>query len=486
MVVVGIDRARRTAWAFRDPVGLIPLYYTVSQGRLTVATDATLVAQRAALPVEPDAEFLALLLSLRLQLTRRSPLRQVASLLPGELLMVSAAGGTERHWQGAASWPRRITRRPAEPLGAHWQRAVADAVGRQLPVAPDQPVGIMLSGGLDSSAILSTLVRHYPERPRAAISWTVPAFPPADESEQIRAAAAYSQTPLTLVDCSEVWPGQSLEQRIGTRFPLLNPFQPLIERVYEAAASAGTHWIFNGHGGDSLFAVHRHVVRDALFAAHGRAFAAHLAHRLRRSTRAPWRDPAIRELGRALVGWRSRVSTPPWLTTEAASALAAGIDIGAAHPHPEQMRSCLAENPVPGAWLEQQTASSWSVARRTPLQDAELIRLALTLPADRMLDVRGRKRLALEAFGGQLPSAVAHGNRTGLLSDLLHEGLFVRERRQLDQLLDQSDALWPTIVRREFVEGVIRAPRQHRSSAWLLVWMCWCLTLWEQQLKALP
>jgi asparagine synthase (glutamine-hydrolysing) len=149
-------RARRLFLA-RDRLGIKPLYYTRDGARLRFASNTQ--ALLAAGGVDTTLDPVALHHHLTLHAVVPAPrtlLRGVRKLAPAHTLTVEADGTErlERYWTLEA-------RRPPEPRSeAEWvagtREVLERAVERRLRIA-DVPVGVLLSGGLDSSLLVGLL-----------------------------------------------------------------------------------------------------------------------------------------------------------------------------------------------------------------------------------------------------------------------------------------------------------------------------------------
>ena len=79
--------------------------------------------------------------------------------LPPASILTSTAAGVEagRYWTGAPTADRRDADALVDEYAAAFERAVA----RQM--MSDRPMGVMLSGGIDSAAITAVMAKHSPE-----------------------------------------------------------------------------------------------------------------------------------------------------------------------------------------------------------------------------------------------------------------------------------------------------------------------------------
>lgn len=149
-------RLRRLLLA-RDRFGVKPLYLCRQERRLTFASElkALLVDDRVPREVDPGA--VDLFLTFRFTPSPQTLLRGVEKLEPATILDVSAESlRRRRYWQPQPSFARSDRRQ----LVAEYREAVERAVVRQM--MSDRPIGVMLSGGVDSGAITAILAEHSP------------------------------------------------------------------------------------------------------------------------------------------------------------------------------------------------------------------------------------------------------------------------------------------------------------------------------------
>ncbi|MBI4161833.1 MAG: asparagine synthase (glutamine-hydrolyzing) [Acidobacteria bacterium] len=149
------DRRERTLVLARDRIGIKPLYYYEAPGRFLFASE--IKALLASGWVEPEVADDALYDFLRLKFVPGpgTIFRGVRRVEPGTVLRVDP-GGTRhrRYWTLPGAGP--ISRRRREAV-AEIGGLLLDSVRRQ--VVADVPIGLLLSGGVDSSALLALLHR---------------------------------------------------------------------------------------------------------------------------------------------------------------------------------------------------------------------------------------------------------------------------------------------------------------------------------------
>jgi len=180
----------------RDRFGIKPLYLNQTGARLRFAS--SLPALLAAGGVDTTLDAVALHHHFTLHTVVPAPrtiLQGVRKLAPATTMRVSTDGQVtqQRYWTLNAT-------RPKEPLSeAQWLRATREAlqqsVQRRL-LAADVPVGVLLSGGLDSSLLVGLLAPHVPDLHTFSIGFedVGAGSEKADEFEYSDAVAAHFGT----------------------------------------------------------------------------------------------------------------------------------------------------------------------------------------------------------------------------------------------------------------------------------------------------
>ena len=160
------DPRREVLLLARDRMGIKPLYYTEDASRLRFASSPRALLAGGGVDTALDSVALHHQLTLHAVVPApRTILRGVRKVPPAHALTISLDGRIRerRYW-------RLDARRPAQPrTEAQWTEAVHDAlrrsVERRLRIA-DVPVGVLLSGGLDSSLLVGLLDEAGVERIR--------------------------------------------------------------------------------------------------------------------------------------------------------------------------------------------------------------------------------------------------------------------------------------------------------------------------------
>jgi asparagine synthase (glutamine-hydrolysing) len=159
------DEPRRTLFAARDRFGIKPLFYAWHNGTLYFASEAKALFA-AGLPARWDEEsvFNAVSAGGHQVRTLFDGIHQIS---PAHYMLV-----TERHVQVAPYWDfdypaasHTLPKRSDREYAAEFREALEEAV--RIRLRADVPVGVYLSGGLDSCSVLGLAARHHPEPIRA-------------------------------------------------------------------------------------------------------------------------------------------------------------------------------------------------------------------------------------------------------------------------------------------------------------------------------
>jgi asparagine synthase (glutamine-hydrolysing) len=154
------DRQQQLCFLARDRLGIKPLYYAPSPGRIRFAS--SLPALLASGSVDTTIDPVALHHQFTLHGVVPAPLtifKGVRKLKPGHVMRVPLQGMplTMPYWDLTA-------RRPQEAKDEHeWMELIHHALGKAVQrrmLASDVPVGVLLSGGLDSSLLVALLAEQ--------------------------------------------------------------------------------------------------------------------------------------------------------------------------------------------------------------------------------------------------------------------------------------------------------------------------------------
>ncbi len=186
------DVRRGTLFLARDRAGEKPLYYHLASGTLSFASELKALMRNPRIERRIDASSLDCFLGMGFVPGNRSILAKVCKLPPAHAMRFDLASGKLKLWRywslPPAPEPQAAT--DADALCAELETLLGNAVRRQL--VADVPVGILLSGGLDSSIVTALAAAA-----RSQVKTFTVCFPGAgklDETEHARRVAEHFGT----------------------------------------------------------------------------------------------------------------------------------------------------------------------------------------------------------------------------------------------------------------------------------------------------
>ncbi|MFY1632246.1 asparagine synthase (glutamine-hydrolyzing) [Solwaraspora sp. WMMB335] len=161
------DGRRERLLLVRDRLGVKPMYYRLTDDGVLFGSEPKALLAHPLVPAVLDGDALRELAGLTAT-PGYSVWRGVRALRPGHLLVADRTGATEH-----AYWHPTAAGHDDDPvLAATTVRdLLADIVTTQL--VADVPVGLLLSGGLDSSVLTALAAAHGPDRTPATFSLTL-------------------------------------------------------------------------------------------------------------------------------------------------------------------------------------------------------------------------------------------------------------------------------------------------------------------------
>jgi asparagine synthase (glutamine-hydrolysing) len=472
MFALALFEASTGTWHLaRDPQGIKPLYLAEAEGRLFFASEARALAR--ALPQRPPVSEAALSCFLRLQYVP-SPHTIFTGVRP-------LAPGTCETWQQGRCVARCSFVTAVEvPSLVHRQEALAyvpqllEAAVREHLVS-DRPIGLFLSGGLDSSILLHHMAAA---TDRPIQTFTVRFEARDDESsERVNAdadlaaqtAAHYGTQHTELLLTAADFCGAYAETVLALDQPNADLVAVAQLLLAKRAKAAGVDVILTGVGGDELFGgYHRYRITTVL-------------SRLRR--------------------------VPPWLRSTAARLCGQPADVAALDPGPDLWERLVAQSPevcapmVRGSWFQPQAVhpyfqaafemhqqsdsvrqamevdrTTWlidellkladgttmkaSVEGRVPFLDARVIAAMRATPARWHVTERATKTLLREAYQSRLPAHLFRLKKASFYLPLAK--WFRREAgRLLDEALETPEIR--TLFSLEMLEQYRREHLEHRA-----------------------
>jgi asparagine synthase (glutamine-hydrolysing) len=489
---VVFDRRERRALLARDRFGKKPLYFSEVGGVLRFAS--TLDALRCLLPARPDVDVAAIVQYLVLQYVPSplTPYRSVRKLSPGHSATWSEGAVDARpYWEptpravGAGTTGRR-------EAAARVRELIGEAV--RIRLESEVPLGVFLSGGLDSSIIVAEMVSAGMQPKTYSVGFRHASF---DETRFARLVADRFGT-----DHHELVADLDVEATFRDLVAFYDePFadsSALATLAVARAAAEHVTVILTGDGGDEMFGGYeryllyeraRRVNRllGPLAGVGGRTLEliGAAAHRSRASTAGRFaRDP--------WAGYRDALFhfRPDELPALLRSELHGSMELDA----PVGRLDWLWQLHAPGVsalpWIDQQTylpddlltkmdraTMAHSLEARSPLLDHVLAEACAALPESFLFDDRGGKSILRSAYAEVLPTDILTRPKMGFgvpIAAWMRGEL----RSQLQRLLLSADGpLWAWL-RRETVVPLAERFLAGDAAQTRRVWNLLALAAW--------
>lgn len=500
------DEAKQRLFLARDRVGKKPLKYTIHNQRFIFASELKAILSLPGIPREEDEAAIHYYLNFGYCPAPYTGLKGIHKLPPAHYAVIE--NGTlhiERYWQLSNA-------RKEEKSEEEWCEAIVQSLREAvtLRLISDVPLGVFLSGGLDSSVIAALMAQASP----APVKTFTIGFPESDFDETYLArkvAEKYS------TDHHEL----RIEPKETDIFPTL---VHLYEEPYSDSSALPTYYVaqtacrfvtvaLNGDGGDENFvgyerySLYEKVERVSrwLLPFGGKTVAEFLSRvpflpspfaRAARAGRTLLdRDPVKRYI--KYVSFfdsylQQNLYSPDWLNRLARCDPTnyyrdSFLSPQAGHSNVE--RACYADfnNYLPGALLPKVDIATMahSMESRSPFLDHTFLELTSTIPADLKLKNGEKKYIYRKAIRNLIPGELLRHRKMGF-GIPIHDW-FAGSLRTMawDSLLGERARARGTF-RAETIRGLLEE-HDHEKNRGYYIWLLLALEEWRKQyLDAVP
>lgn len=456
------DGPRRQLFCARDILGLKPFYYCLRGTSFYWASEIPPLFEPDGNPRLPNEAMIAEFLSSTIVTNSETLYEGISRLEPAHILIVRG-GRIERRRYWTFDPRRRIGYTRDDDYAHHFLDLFERAVRCRL--RSHRPIGLELSGGLDSSSVVSVLQKEWRQHPYdhdflQTYSLVFPGLP-CDER--------------TFID-DVVAQGSFRSHRVNPETPSLGDFVQDVLRYQDfpdhpngimnvplrrSAQQQGCRVLLTGSGGDEWltgsFFHYADLLRNLKFRS--------LLRRLRVDR--PWHEqpsydlfslplvqfgllPLIpqscRTLGKRLLG---RTNMPDWMSpamwrrTQMQDRLrrAAYVPPDCSYAQQDLFRSTMHGLGLHGIEMDERASSSFGLENRHPFNDRRLIEFALALPEEQRW--RNRPKFILrQALGTMLPASVRERVDKADFSCVFAHALIVEPMMALFRSLSVSSMGW--------------------------------------------
>jgi asparagine synthase (glutamine-hydrolysing) len=422
------DKPRQRLLLARDRFGIKPLYYRHKDGGLSFASELKAMLEQPGFSRQIDPEAVAAYLAFNSIPAPLTIFAEARKLPPGHLLAWEAGEIELRRFARPGAIPGGGVREgSAEELAAELREVLDDSVRAHL--VADVPVGVLLSGGVDSGALAALASRHASEPVKTfSIGFEEAGFDELSRARQVAERYGTDHHELILrPDGVELLPKlvEAFDEPFGDSSAL--PTYLVSQLAAEHVKTA-----LSGEGGDELFGGYYTYVADLLARRVGRlaALARPLAEALPSRAGRVGFDYKAKRFARAAAlpplerhhGWKEIFSPEARATLAPGASAWDPLDL-----YRERYAETAGADPLArmqdldlGIYLvddllvkTDRLSMAHSLELRVPFLDQRVAELAFALP--RKLKVRGfdKKRLLRRALEPLLPREVVHGRKQG-------------------------------------------------------------------------
>lgn len=488
------DARRRRLLLARDRFGIKPLLYARVGAQLAFASELGALCALPELRREVDLDALEAYLTVNAVHAPRTMLAGVHKLPAGHLLVAGPDGiRVERYARDRPAAAHRVRREPLGDLAGQARERLRDSVRAHL--VADVPVGVLLSGGLDSGGVAALAAQERgPGVPTFTVGFRERSFDELPRARLVarRYATDHHELVVTAADAEALLPrlAQAFDEPRGDATAL--PYW-LLARMAAGHVKA----VLSGEGADELFGGYQTYAADML-GARAAAVAAALGPVLERwpsSSRRLSLDFRARRLARG-AGLPALERHHAWKEILSADARAALLERrGRADPL-ESYRARYAEtasaDPLArlqdvdlGTFLADdllvqadRAGMAHGLEVRVPFLDPVVAKFALALPVHARVRGLRTKRLLRMALAPLLPAEVAQGAKRGFVAPAA-----AWLRGELEPFA--RDVLAPATLRRqgflrpEIVEGLLDRHVTGTEDLSRALWALMAFTLWH-------
>ena len=482
--LVIFDERRTSLVCARDSLGDRTLFYSVHGSQVVIASEARAVAEANGLVDSLNENAVAHYFARKAPQDGQTLYKDVFELLPARAMLVDVSGQRVwRYWQPDLS--RKIHGRSNEDYAGEFRSLLEESVRCRL--RSNAPVGVLMSGGLDSTSVACLAARLIAPNPLTTISYVFDELHDCDERQYIDAVSTKWNTRSIQIPCDDAWPLKDWNTwPHNPNYPEGNPYRLLKERAYARARQEGLRVVLTGGFGDHLYGAGVEWLADLMvegrFMEAGRELGLYLRYAglhwlldagyLQRVARR-WLNviPSTRRI-------KLKRPAPPWMTDSMNRQV---LEIS-----PESERDLFPYGNLLGSMAALSSsaeifhASCHGIELRHPYRDRRLVEYVLSLPADQLYYHNTNKRVLRSAMKDILPEVVRTRLQPTSLGALFLRGLN-REKERLDANLRASGETLYGFIRSDWLwqHWNVSKPSNMDDSDTAVIWSCAAYLKWK-------
>ncbi len=490
-------------FAARDTSGIRPLYVSAHGGRFYVASEVKQILAATHAPVRINEAMVGAYLASTAGMPQWTFYEGIEQ-IPAAHSVEAKSGhhSVSRYWDVDPN--AVIEYRTELDYAAHLRQVLTEAIRSRM--APDVPMGVWLSGGLDSGAVAATM-GHLQEQGQPgsvrAFSFAFDELDTSDERHVSHHIVDRYGFAASDIAADDAWPLRDLPLHGPDRDePLMGAFQVLHDRVYAAAEYEGIGAMFTGASGDTICGgdvfdypgelkrrplramqhLHRHAQADEM------SLPQVLARRVMWPVAASLMPDRMEHLVRTKVLRKAHnQSFPSWIRQDFAERVSLEeatrwapsgppFRSGASGLRYQAINDLFTRRGL--VWNERNHARH-GLALLDPWSDRRLAQFTIGVPQWLLNRGDERKALVREAMRGVMPEAARRLAGKFYPDALYKRGIRERENSTVEHLLRTSRLAEMGIVDRDALIGGLRRGTDEGAEWPVLSTEIWLRTYWE-------
>jgi asparagine synthase (glutamine-hydrolysing) len=473
----------------RDHFGIKPLYYYMAEDFLAFASEIRALLSLPFIERNPNERSVYnYLVDGHVDQTEETFFEGIFRLMPGHYASVTPNGSLEKtqYWK-MPSISEEANREDMDKASEQLRKLFIDAV--RIRLISDVPVGVCLSGGLDSSSIVSVIARLDDEHKKSIgqrLHGFSALFPndPVNESNFVNIAAEATGTEVHAVYPTASECKRDLLELIRTQEePFASTSTYAGWKVMQSAKAHGITVLLDGQGGDEVFAGYLEY------------FKFYIIDLLRKKKILTAFQETLRSLDLTfpliplLFAYRSKIRNTirDYLNAEFSAKFGKSTDqfrIDSSSTLAQTLWKDTTQFILPSLLrYEDKNSMHFSIETRLPFLDPRLVEYVASLPIDFKIRDGWTKRVFREAMRDIVPRKIVQ-RRSKVGFETPQEKWFLGDLGKEIEGLLSSDMYASKFVNREAVLALFRAAlRKKKISSWdaNLIWRCVNLELWLRE-----
>lgn len=481
--LVLFDKNRNEIICARDPLGDRTLFYLFRGTCLIVASEPWAVAGADTSNIELDESAIAHFFAFKIPEDGRTLFKNVYELLPAHVMTVGAIQvHSECYWKPEPSI--RVRFKTDEEYATHFLSLLEESVHCRL--RSTTPVGVQMSGGLDSTSVACLAARLLPPGSLTSISYIFDDPVECDERKYIEAVKNAANIKSVRFMGDDLWPLKDWQTwYIDPNQPDSMLYRLLLTGVHSRAKQEGIRVLLTGGFGDHLYQGGRAFwLADLLSEGKiGKAIEQLMMLLYKVGLYQMFRERYIQEAIikliriRKPVRWRRMHANPAWLTSFATGFLLEQEDRSSDSAFKRHAslaalsllaaRTCTHEIPY---------ANLHALEMRHPYRDRRLVEFVLALPAYQLFYNGLPKYILRNAMQGILPEMVrTRYQPTSLLS--FYTKAVKSENLVFEACYEKVNAYWRKFLHEGELQKIWQSDVQPDSRS-LVPWLCVAFEKW--------